>query len=231
MAPKTFTSTILANVKATPTVTHIVCTIPEDFSFEPGQFISIIHSVDGKEHRRPYSIASAPNKDEHISVCIKNITEGIMSPTLCNLQVGDTIQILGPLGRFGLQGVEDTVFISTGAGIAPFRAMIPALLEKTQKSVTLLAGYRTEEEKLYEEEFQDLVEKYENFSYYTIFSQPTTALAPEKTGRVQQLLTQHITNFGSRFYICGLWPMIEETKDLLIAKGTPKDNVTFERYS
>jgi ferredoxin-NADP reductase len=235
--PTTFESAVLANVPITPTVNHLVLTIHDVFIFEPGQFVSIITTVDGKEHRRPYSIASAPNKEDHLSICIKNVEDGLISPSLCKLEVGAELKILGPLGQFTLTDIEESVFIATGAGVAPFRGMIPTLLMRTKRPVMLFAGVRKQEEVLYDGEFKELAEKYPNFTYHTILSRPDEPekkqkeKTPTHTGRVQALVEKYVTNYESQFYICGLWPMIEETKALLLTKGTPKENIEFERYS
>jgi len=74
-----------------------------------------------------------------------------------NLKEGDRVNVMAPMGHFFLKEnakEQDIVFVSTGTGIAPFRSMIPMLLAEDHfKTITLIAGYRHEEERLYHDGF------------------------------------------------------------------------------
>jgi len=57
--------------------------------------------------------------------------------------------------RFCHEELGDKVFISTGAGIAPFRSMVLGLLDEGfTKGIYLLCGYRYEEDELFGDELR-----------------------------------------------------------------------------
>jgi len=221
-----FESEILKINQITDSVKHITISTPDEFEFYPGQFISLLIKNGEKDVRRPYSIASKPSK-KTLELCIKIIPGGEFTPLINNLNEGDKINILGPMGDFIIKDdSKPLTFISTGTGISPFRSMINHLLHGGNKNqLTLITGYRYEKNILYESEFKELESKHPNFSYHRILSRDG-----DETGYVQDLITQNL-NPESNYYICGLKEMVLGTKELLIEKGIPKENIFIERYS
>jgi CDP-4-dehydro-6-deoxyglucose reductase len=202
-------------------------TIPEGFSFEPGQYVSMILDKEGERIRRPYSIASVPNKD-YFELCIKIMPESISSKVVDSLKVGDKVNFIGPLGSFKVNsGSKDIVFVSTGIGITPFRSMINYLLKNGfDKKITLIEGYKYQDDVLFDDEFKDLEEKYDNFDYYKILSREG-----DEKGHVQELVEENIDKLKSAdFYLCGLKEIVNSMKELLLEKGILKEDIYFEDY-
>ena len=147
-AEKTITATVTGNLRVTEVGTeydthHIVL----DFGGMPfpvleGQSIGIIPpgvDASGKPHHaRQYSIASPRNGERpghnNLSLTIKRVLEdhdgkpvrGVGSNYMCDLQVGDKVQVIGPFGASFLMPnhpKSNIVMICTGTGSAPMRAM------------------------------------------------------------------------------------------------------------
>jgi benzoyl-CoA 2,3-epoxidase subunit A len=147
-ADKTITATVTGNLRVTEVgkdydTHHIVL----DFGNMPfpvleGQSIGIIPpGVDEKgrpHHARQYSIASPRNGERpghnNLSLTIKRVLEdhdgkpvrGVGSNYMCDLQVGDKVQVIGPFGASFLMPnhpKSNIVMICTGTGSAPMRAM------------------------------------------------------------------------------------------------------------
>ena len=119
---------VIRNEYITPTVYELKFVSEPDFAFEAGQFISIIvpgMGPKGRDLRRAYSIASAP-KIRPYELCVKLVNEGPGSNYLADLKAGDTFKAMAPYGDFVYKTLASrhVVFLSTGTGIAPFRAMI-----------------------------------------------------------------------------------------------------------
>ncbi len=224
-----FGSKVLEVKQLTPTVKQLRFSTPEDFTHLPGQFVSLLLDVDGKEVRKPYSIASAPQKG-WIELCVKLVEGGVGSTYLHGLSVGDEVKFIGPMGMFRIKDKDAAItFICTGAGIAPFRAMIPWLLEQGHTDVRLFMGFRYEEEILYASEFKQLAKKYEGFTLHYCVSRPHGIYHGE-TGRVQGLVEKHSETYDGDFYLCGLFDMIKETGAFLSSHGVDKSRIRFERY-
>tara|TARA_Y100000034_G_scaffold126497_1_gene177815 strand:+ start:1149 stop:1832 length:684 start_codon:yes stop_codon:yes gene_type:complete len=227
MKPMKFISEIQEIKQLTSDAKLFKFAIPEGFSFEPGQYVSMILDKDGERIRRPYSIASVPNKD-YFELCIKIMSESISSKVVDSLKVGDKVNFIGPLGSFKVNsGSKDIVFVSIGIGITPFRSMIKDLLDKGfERKIVLITGYKFEEDVLFEEEFKDLEEKYDNFEYYNILSREG-----DEKGYVQELVEENIDKLkSSDFYLCGLKEMVNSMKELLLEKGILKEDIYFEDY-
>jgi benzoyl-CoA 2,3-dioxygenase component A len=141
-------ATVTGNVRVTEVgrdydTHHIVL----DFGSLPfpvleGQSIGVL--VPGSDgaghafHARQYSVASPRNGERpgynNLSLTVKRVledhqgrpTRGVASNYLCDRQVGDTVQVIGPFGTSFLMPNHPRshiVMICTGTGSAPMRAM------------------------------------------------------------------------------------------------------------
>jgi ferredoxin-NADP reductase len=193
--------------------------VPPSFTFEPGQFITLLIQKESKVYRRPYSIASAPNNTGQITLCIKLIETGIITPILFSYTVGQKISCMGPQGVFILKDKnKPIVCISTGTGIVPFYSMIQHYHQTT--NITLLCGYR--HVILYDTQLQT-----KNIKYIPVLSQAKQPHA--HSGRVTDHL-QLVYNPQAHYYICGLSQMITQVAAKLTQLGIPRTQIQFERY-
>ncbi|OGK14224.1 hypothetical protein A3H80_00800 [Candidatus Roizmanbacteria bacterium RIFCSPLOWO2_02_FULL_37_19] len=77
------------------------------------------------EFYRQYSISSPPSHNKSFEIIIEYIPKGIASLYLSQLQVGQKAEFRGPAGVFILRDTpKDKIFLGTGTGIAPIKAMI-----------------------------------------------------------------------------------------------------------
>lgn len=203
----------------------------QDFSFIPGQFVSFSEIVDGKKVTRAYSIASEPH-GTIFELCLNRVNEGKLSPRLFEMQVGDTIEMQGPLGYFVLRSpLSDSILVATGTGIAPFRAMLrPVLARDTGHQFTLIFGVRHEHNLMYREEFERLAEHHPNFHFWPTLSGPDESWKG-RTGHVQGHMLEAI---GDRrdvdVYACGLKLMVDDVRARLKEIGFDRKRIIYEKY-
>jgi sulfite reductase alpha subunit-like flavoprotein len=184
---KSITATVVGNVRVTQVGreydTHHVML---DFGAMPfpvleGQSIGIIPpgaDAEGRPHHaRQYSIASPRNGERpgynNLSLAVKRVLEdhqgkpvrGVASNYLCDLQVGDKVQVIGPFGTSFLMPNHPRshiVMICTGTGSAPMRAMTEWRRRLRQSGkfeggkLMLFFGARTQEELPYFGPLQNL---------------------------------------------------------------------------
>lgn len=205
------------------------------FEFDPGQFVNAIAPSlpENKIVKRPYSIASPPYEKGFIDLVWKRIEGGFMTNYFWKLKEGDTLQIQGPLGRFGFKKPlpKRLVFVATGTGIAPFRSMIQQLFKDgTDRDVWLIFGNRYETDILYDEAWKELAAEHAHFHYV-----PTVSRSKDWKGErayVQKLLPQYIDDSpkDAHLYICGLTNMITEVEKAALEMGFVKEQIFFEKY-
>ena len=233
MSIRIFESRILEAKYLNSSVKCLKFSVPKDFNFKAGQYLSLSVFADGKKFRNPYSIATIPG-NKFAEFCIKLVDGGKGSDFLKNLEEGDNIELFGPAGKFVIDEnseKKDLIFISAGTGISTFVSMIPYLLKKGFKNrIILLKGFVNENEILYDEEFLELQENYKNFEFHNILSNSKNKKFENK-GYVQDFIDKYIPkNFHGDFYICGLREMIDGVVKKLEDKGIKKNKIFFEKY-
>jgi ferredoxin-NADP reductase len=205
------------------------------FAFVPGQWISLKQSKpDGEELTRAYSIASPPDGNR-FALCLNRAQDGFMSNYLCDLKEGAEIRGQGPFGNFILRPpLRDTIFIATGTGIAPYRAMLHWLLADPERHQNrrfwLLFGSRYQSELYYHSEFLQLAAAHPNFSYLPTLSRGDAEWKGLR-GYVQEHVSRIVENRSDMHaYICGLDKMLRANRELLKSLGWDRKSILYEKY-
>ncbi len=214
-----------------------------------GQSIGIIPpGTDGlgrSHHVRQYSVASPRNGERpnynNISLTIKRVLEdhsgqpvlGVGSNYMCDLQIGDTVQVTGPFGSSFLMPnhpCSNIIMICTGTGSAPMRAMTEwrRRLRASGKfeggKLMLFFGARSQQELPYFGPLQKLPKDFIdiNFAFSRTPGQPKRYVQDAMRERAADL-KDFLTDTNSYFYVCGLKAMEEGVvlalKDIAVAAG------------
>jgi ferredoxin-NADP reductase len=226
-------ATVLKFHDIAPEVRHFVFEVPavQQIHFKPGQFVSFSETINGKKITRPYSIVSPPDGNR-FELCLNLVHEGVFTPHLFEMKPGDTIETSAPLGFFVIRDpAKEAVFIATGTGIAPFRAMAPDYLSHPHaKQLTLIFGVRHEHTIYYRDDFEALAREHSNFHFWPTLSRPEPSWNG-RTGHVQTHLLEAIP--GRRdldIYICGLKAMVDDVRAILKGLGFDRKQIIFEKY-
>lgn len=226
-------ATLVSSYELAPQVHHFVFSVPaeERLHFKAGQFVSFNELLNGKKITRPYSIASLPDGNR-FELCLNLVQEGIFSPFLFDMKPGDSVEMSAPLGFFVVRNpTKEALFVATGTGIAPFRAMVPDYLSHPQAAqLTLLFGLRHENSIYYRDEFEEFALGHANFHFWPTLSRPEPSWKG-RTGHVQVHLLEAI---GDRrdmdVYICGLKAMVDDVRAILKGLGFDRKQIIFEKY-
>ena len=115
----------------------------ERLQFLAGQYIDILMK-DGK--RRSFSMANAPHDAELLQLHVRHVAGGQFTDHVFGkMKERDILRFEGPLGTFFLREDSDKpiVFVASGTGFAPIKAMIEHMLEKgIARPATLYWGGR-----------------------------------------------------------------------------------------
>src|ERR1700755_807612 len=86
---------VLRIVDETSDTRSFVLDVPDDvrelFRYRPGQFCTFRVRLDGAEFLRSYSMSSAPETDEHLTVTVKRVPNGVVSNWLHDTVVENDI--------------------------------------------------------------------------------------------------------------------------------------------
>ena len=236
---KSLAATVTGNVRVTEVgkeydTHHIVL----DFGTTPfpvleGQSLAIVPpGLDEKgrpHHPRQYSIASARNGERpgynNVSLTIKRVLEdhegrpvrGVASNYMCDLKVGDKVEVIGPFGASFLMPnhpKSHIVMICTGTGSAPMRAMTEwrRRLRNSGKfeggKLMLFFGARTPEELPYFGPLQKLPKDFIdlNLAFSRVAGQPKRYVQDVMRERAADLVPL-LADPNAYFFVCGLKAM------------------------
>jgi stearoyl-CoA 9-desaturase NADPH oxidoreductase len=135
---------------------------------QPGQYLRIGLDIEGVRHWRAYSLTSDPARgDGLISITVKNVDEGKVSPYLVRRGRPGTIVSLGGVeGEFLLpeQLPDKLLFISAGSGITPIMSMLRHLHQSGELGdAVLLHSARKADEVIFGDELRAYAERHEDF--------------------------------------------------------------------
>ena len=198
---------------------------------------------------RAYSMASFPLERTVIKLNVRiatpppgaddSIPPGVMSSFIFNLKPGDKAVVSGPYGEFFAKDTDnEMVFIGGGAGMAPMRSHIfdQLIRQHSKRKMSFWYGARSLKEMFYEEEFNELAEKNDNFVWHLALSEPQ----PEDnwtglTGFIHQVLldeylSEHPAPEDCEYYLCGPPMMNTAVIKMLDSLGVPPENIMLDDF-
>lgn len=206
-------------------VVKVLLRVPPSNSlrYVAGQYIDVI----GKEGvRRSYSLANAQREDGKLELHVRQVPQGVMSQYwFGGAQSNDLLRLEGPLGTFGLRNTRPSnlIFLATGTGIAPVKAMLEALATGSQqlagKRIYVYWGGRTESDLYWNPQLLQV-----DLNFIPVLSR-AGAQWSGRTGHVQDaLLADSIDLADAVVYACGSDAMIHSAREQLLAVELPAKN-------
>jgi len=149
-----------------------------------GQYTRVGLEINGRRHWRAYSLTSDPGRpDGFISITVKNVEEGVVSPCLVRRGRPGTIVYLGGVeGEFMLPDPlpEKLLFIAAGSGITPIMSMLRSLDHSDGlDDVVLLHSARTREELIFAEQLYELSGRNPRFRLHEQLTGEMGRMGPE----------------------------------------------------
>ena len=233
-----FTRQTLLDVQpVTPHLFTLRTTRDRGFRFRAGQFARLgVTKADGTTVWRAYSMVSSPF-DEFLEFFSIVVPQGEFTRELSRLRPGDDVLVerlaLGYLTLDRFVGGRDLWLLSTGTGVAPFLSILQDF-EVWEKFERIILVYSVREAR--ELAYQELIEGLPQRDYLAEFAHKFRFIAtvtreqqPEAlNGRITTLIENgeleraagvELTPEHSRVMLCGNPQMIDDTRQLLKAKG------------
>ena len=150
---------------------------------EPGQYLRIGVDVNGVRHWRAYSLTSDPDREDgHITITIKNVDEGKVSPYLVRgRREGIIVGLGGVEGDFTLPDPvpDKMLFLSAGSGVTPIMSMLRHLDRRDAlDDVVAIHSAPKEEEVIFSSQLRDIDARHEGFRLHLQLTKEQGRLEP-----------------------------------------------------
>ncbi len=218
--------------------------IDPGFRYLEGQSIGVVvpgpHPFGNPLHLRRYSIANARELPLEEGVDLELLVRrcfyidevsgerypGIASNFLCDARPGDRIQITGPYAspfKMPQDHRSNLLMISTGTGVAPFRAFMQSIYERRSGwsgQVRLFYGARTGLETLYRNDRDTDFANYYDEKTFRAFQ----ALIPRRTTDEEAALQRSLEDNASE-----VWDLVQQPNTYVFLAGLERTAVVLER--
>lgn len=208
---------------------------------------------NSEEIFRAYSMANHPAEGNIIKLNVRiatppwdreknkfqNVPPGIASSYIFAKKPGDKVTISGPYGDFFMKDTDkEMVYIGGGAGMAPLRSHIFHMFHTmgTDRKVSYWYGARSKREIFYEDEFEEIARKNDNFDFHVALSDPLKEDNWEGyTGFIHQVvhdeyLSKHEEPEEIEYYLCGPPMMNQAVLKMLDDLGVPDENIALDDF-
>lgn len=234
-------SRVMGLEKLTDDVMVVKLQLPaaDPFRYYAGQYIEFILK-DGR--RRSYSMAVPASADNLVELHVRHMPGGVFTdhvfgvgPT--QMKIREILRVEGPFGSFFLREDSDKpiVFLASGTGFAPIKAIIEHMIEKgINRPAVLYWGGRRPGDLYMNQLASQWVQTLPNFSYIPVVSD---ALAEDgwtgRTGFVHKAVQQDIPDLsGYQVYACGAPVMVDSArKDFTSHNGLPEEEFFADAFT
>ena len=203
------------------------------FDYAPGQAVAI--ATHGHEHRRPYSIAAAPEDARRhgwLELLVGVNADGTPGPHL-TLEPGQPVDVDGPIGSFVFPPAPDEkrfVFIAGGTGIAPLRAMMQRALHLPHRNIGLFYSARTPDEFAFEQELRGLAAAGEIELRQTVTRATDTDWTGARGRLNRSALGELVHDPATLCFVCGPPALVDEMPAILTELGIPRQRIRIEEW-
>ncbi len=197
-----------------------------------GQYYNLKIPNTSNNSYRSFTTISPPEEKETLDFAIQLFKNGLLSPKLFDLKMGDQIEIQGPLGEFywDSKQTKSLLLIASGSGITPFISMLRHHLNNLDKrDITLLLSAHSEKDLPFLKEVKHISKMDKNVKVNFIFTKNT----PKK--RIDQKVLREIINGISdqknlNVYIAGSITFVENIYLSLIKMNISSNKIYRERF-
>ena len=233
-------ATITAIAAETPRVKSFTLQPSAPFPFRAGQHVDVrLTAPDGYQAERSYSIASAPENSAELELAIERLDDGEVSPFFHDVaQVGDTIELRGPIGGHFVWDVEDggpLLLLGGGSGVVPLMSMLRERAAKGSRvPALLLFSSRTWEDVIFRDELLALAARNDGFQLALSLTRDEPRRTADFGRRVGAPmvaeLVRRLPRSPRHVFVCGGNPFVEAASQGALHSGIDRALIRTERY-
>jgi ferredoxin-NADP reductase len=198
------------------------------FAYRPGQFCTFRVTIGDDELLRCYSMSSAPETDDELTVTVKRVPGGRVSGWLHdNVAEGDVLEATRPTGTFCARDDEGPIIaFAAGSGITPVMSILKSVLASTHRSVRLLYANRDADSIIFRDQLEELGGRYGQ--RLTVRHHLDSDGGYLDGVAVREFVgEEHVADF----YLCGPSPFMDLIERVLIDLEVDDDRIFVERFA
>jgi ferredoxin-NADP reductase len=232
------TAAVTELVDETSNARTVVMTVADWPGHQAGQHLDVrLTAEDGYQAQRSYSIASPP-ETERIAITVERIDDGEVSPFLASeLQVGDKLELRGPIGGYFVWDATvggPILLIAGGSGVCPLMAMLRhRAARRSAVPARLLYSARSIDDVIYRAEIDRLAADGSGLdAAYTL----TRAQPAGWSGYDRRIDSAMLAEFAWKpaerplIFVCGPTPLVESVAESLVQLGHEPARIKTERF-
>ncbi len=229
---------MVAVIDEAPDAVTLRLQLSDATSFLPGQYYNVRMAVPGRMRpvQRAYSVGSSPVPDPAvIDLGIREVPDGLLSPLLVSLHVGEHLSVRGPYGRFTWDGTNDgpVLLVGAGSGMVPLMSMVRHAAQRGRRDqLVLICSAITYSHAFYRDELAFLATRHSWLRIvHCITRDPSEARADfhrRIDGGVLSASLAGLDPVGA--YLCGSPAMVESVSDALVDLGIEPERIKKEKY-
>ncbi len=212
--------------------------------YEPGQFLTLVLTIEGKKVRRAYSLCSSPFLDEDPAVTVKEVPGGLMSPYINRtVKAGDEIEVMKAMGQFVTTyeagRKRHVVLFGGGSGITPLMSLAKSVLRQEENSlVSLIYCNRDQASVIFKTALEELQAKYSSrLKVLHVLEEPPVGWQghvgrldiPKISALIEEI--PQLSLVDTEFFTCGPEPMMQIVLDGLLHLGIPREKIRKESFA
>lgn len=201
----------------------------DPFRYYPGQYLDFILK-DGRH--RSYSMATPPNEANLVELHLRHtpggaFTDHVFGVGATQMKLREILRVEAPLGSFFLrEGDKPVIFVASGTGFAPIKAMIEHMIATgSTRPVRLYWGGRRPGDLYMDDMARGWETSLSDFRYVPVVSDALPEDAWQgRSGFVHRAVMEDFPDLsGHEVYACGAPIMVESARrDFIHACGLPE---------
>lgn len=198
-----------------------------EFSYLPGQFLTIRVPAGEGSVARCYSLSSSPHTGDRHTITVKRLSNGYASGWLAdNVTAGTVLDALPPAGTFTPRSLDtDFLIFAGGSGITPVMSIVKSALARGRGRIALIYANRDEGSVIFSRELRRLAGEADGrllvLHWLDSLQGPPTVAALAALARP----------FAAReAFLCGPDPYLAVVREALGKLGVPPQRIRAERF-
>jgi 3-ketosteroid 9alpha-monooxygenase subunit B len=222
---------VKAVLSETDDARSLVLDVPDElaelFAYRPGQFCTFRVHLDDEDHARCYSMSSAPETGDDLTVTVKRVPGGLVSNWLNDhVLAGDLVEVSRPAGAFCVRpGDRPVIGFCGGSGVTPVMSITRSVLASSSRPVRLLYANRDAGSVIFDRALRELQARHRD--RLEVRHHLDSDGGYLDAGAIVDFVGDAL---DADFYLCGPAPFMDLVERTLLGLGVEPDAVFIERF-